>query len=184
MNSYKVEPVSPNKNLIKAKFTLDKGTIKSTSQLNYYNDIPLATNIIQNKGDNLVVDNLHGLKNLTTATIHRFSGYYMPSFYEVELFNKVESHNCKFDTSLTNFGLMKERKFSKVNRRSNILKLKDSKDLTSIYPMIDEYGYGFKNYFIFKSTWDNKYYIECEEATPVQSVNQITQVNTNTNQSL
>ncbi len=164
LNSYKVEPVSPNKNLIKPKFSLDKGNIKVISQLNYYNDTPLATNIIQNKSDNLVVDNEHGLKNMINATIHRFSGYYMPSFYEIELFNKVSGHNCKFDTTLTNFGLMKERKFSKVNRKGNILKLKNDKDLTSIYPMLDEYGYGYKNYFIFKSTWDNKYYIECSEA--------------------
>jgi hypothetical protein len=186
LNSYKVEPVSPNKNLIKAKFLLDKGTVKSTNELNYYNDIPLATNIIQHKGDNLVVDNIHGLKNLTTTSLYRFSGYYMPIFYDIELFNKVDNHNCKFDTSLSNFGIMKERKFSKINRKKNILKLKDAKDLKSIYPMIDEYGYGFKHYFIFKSTWDNKYYIECDEADPTQKsvVNQIAQSNSNTNQSL
>lgn len=170
LNSYNVLTNSPNKNLIKAKKILDKGTIKSISQINHYNDIPLATNIHINKGDNLIIDNEHGLKNLVNTSIYRFSGHYMPMFYEIDLFDKTESHNCKFDTTLSNFGLMKERIFSKVNRKKNILKFKNQKDVNSIYPMLDEYGYSYKDYFIFKSTWDNKYYIEVDEQSTINDV--------------
>lgn len=65
---------------------------------------------------------------------------------------------------------MKERIFSKVNSKSNILKFKNQKDVNSIYPMLDEYGDSYKDYFIFKSTWDNKYYIEVDEQSTINDV--------------
>lgn len=68
--------------------------------------------------------------------------------------------NYSFDTSLTNFGLMKERKFRKVNRLRSLLKLTNVNDTNSIYPMVDEFGYAFSDFFIFKSSWDSDYYVE------------------------
>jgi len=68
--------------------------------------------------------------------------------------------NYKFDIDLTYFGIMKERKFRKVNRVQSLLKLREVKDTKSIYPMIDEFGYSFSDFFIFKSTWDYEYSIE------------------------
>ena len=68
--------------------------------------------------------------------------------------------NYKFDTDLNDFGIMKERKFRKTNKLQSILKLKESKSLKSIYPILDEFGYSFMDFFIFKSTWDLKYHIE------------------------
>ena len=57
--------------------------------------------------------------------------------------------------------MMKERVMSKINTKDNILKLRFNPDIKSVYPMIDEFGYTTKDYFIFKSTWDNEYYFEC-----------------------
>jgi len=71
--------------------------------------------------------------------------------------------NYSFDTSLTDFGLMKERKIRKVNRYKSLLKLTQYEDTTSIYPMIDEFGYTFADFFIFKSSWDLEYHIEITE---------------------
>ena len=68
--------------------------------------------------------------------------------------------NYKFDTDLTYFGVMRERKFRKINRTQSILKLREVKDTKSIYPMIDEFGYTFSDFFIFKSTWDYEFSIE------------------------
>lgn len=65
-----------------------------------------------------------------------------------------------FDTTLTDFGMMKERKVRKVNRNKNVLKLSVFKDVDSIYPMVDEFGYTFADFFIFKSSWDLEYYLE------------------------
>ena len=68
--------------------------------------------------------------------------------------------NYKFDTDLNEFGIMKERKFRKTNRLQSVLKLREVKDSKSLYPMLDEYGYSFMDFFIFKSTWDLQYHIE------------------------
>jgi hypothetical protein len=68
--------------------------------------------------------------------------------------------NYKFDIDLTYFGVMRERKFRKVNRIQSLLKLREIKDVKSIYPMVDEFGYSFSDFFIFKSTWDYGYNIE------------------------
>jgi hypothetical protein len=68
--------------------------------------------------------------------------------------------NYKFDTSLTDFGIVKERKMRKVNRMGSVLKLSEVKDTNSIYPMIDEFGYSFSDFFIFKSSWDLNYHLE------------------------
>jgi uncharacterized delta-60 repeat protein len=67
----------------------------------------------------------------------------------------------KFNENLSLFGIMKERIISKINRRENILKLKNDKSNRSIYPMLDEFGYLTSDFFIFKSTWDFEYHIEC-----------------------
>lgn len=68
--------------------------------------------------------------------------------------------NYSFDTSLSDFGMVRERKFRKVNRLRSLLKLAEVADTSSIYPMIDEFGYAFSDYFIFKSSWDTDYYVE------------------------
>lgn len=78
--------------------------------------------------------------------------------------------NYKFDTDLTKFGMMLERKVRKVNRKGSVLKLKSSRDYRSIYPMLDEFGYGFMDFFIFRSTWDQGYHFETIVPEPVQEV--------------
>lgn len=85
------------------------------------------------------------------------------SFYCQTSYIKSESSfyrpiygNYKFDTDLTNFGLMRERRVRKIGRSGSVLKLKKN----SIYPMLDEFGYTFMDFFIFRSTWDMKYHFE------------------------
>jgi len=67
-------------------------------------------------------------------------------------------YNVIFDDKLYKFGEIDNLIYSKVNENTNMLKLKDTKEDKSIYPMIDEYGYNFDKKFIFKSNWDNNYY--------------------------
>ena len=85
------------------------------------------------------------------------------SFYSQTAYTNVESSfykplygNYKFDTDLTDFGLMLERRVRKVNRQGSVLKLQTN----SIYPMLDEFGYTFMDFFIFRSTWDQGYHFE------------------------
>lgn len=92
------------------------------------------------------------------------------SFFSQTTYSKIETSfyepiygNYKFDTDLTGFGIIRERKIRKVNRSGSILKLKEVSDTNSIYPMLDEFGYTFADFFIFKSTWDLNYHLETTE---------------------
>jgi hypothetical protein len=188
-------PITVNKSVINVTNLLKDGKINNLSELNYYNDIPFGVDISFNKKDPNIVKTYHGMKNITENQIYRHSGYYMPLFYNIDLFESpgITSSflgNYKFDTSYTNFGKIKQRVISKINRKDNILKLKDNKSYHSIYPMIDEFGYTQTDFFMFKSTWDYEYHIECIKNEEIRvkdlrndiqtsSIPQI--VNTNTN---
>jgi hypothetical protein len=133
--------------------------------LNYYNNIPISTSIIDNNAEIKPSKNYSGSFNETKDIIYRFSGFYMPIFYEIDLFESPKfksgnliSRNSRFDTNLTNFGIAKERKIRKINHKNNILKLHDVGDSESIYPMLDEFGYSVMDLYIFKSTWDYRYH--------------------------
>lgn len=96
-----------------------------------------------------------------SKTVYKKSEY---SFY-VPIYG-----NYKFDTDLTKFGMMLERKVRKVNRKGSVLKLKSSRDYKSIYPMLDEFGYTFMDFFIFRSTWDQGYHFETIVPEPLSEV--------------
>ena len=144
---------------------LNNGKITNLTQLNYYNNIPVAANIIENQYPAKVFENYHGNKNIISHDIYRYSGYYSPIFYDVQLFERDEFDlgNYKFDLSLTDFGLMKERKVRKINRKGSQLRLANVNDEKSMYPMLDEFGYSVYDFFIFSSTWDLKYYLETSQ---------------------
>ena len=144
---------------------LNNGKIVDLTQLNHYNNIPVAANIIENQFEPKVFENYHGNKNIITNDIYRYSGYYTPIFYDIQLFERDEFDlgNYKFDLSLTDFGLMKERKVRKINRKGSQLRLANINDEKSMYPMLDEFGYSVYDFFIFSSTWDLKYYLETSQ---------------------
>ena len=73
---------------------------------------------------------------------------------------ELPKSNYKFNTNLTEFGNMLEKKISKINRKGSVLKLKDKSDIVSIYPMLDEFGYTFTDFFVFKGTFDFNYHLE------------------------
>lgn len=149
---------------------LINGNISNISELNYYNNIPVAYLVDRNKKPTKFFKNYNDNKNIEYVEIYRFSGYYMPLFYDIQLFSRScrdkNVGNYIFDTSLTNFGICIEHKIKKVNRSGSILKLKDSTTEKSIYPMINEFGYTYKNFMIFKSTWDNEYHTETVDNKP------------------
>lgn len=177
---YSINTLSNNE--LKPKRVLKNGKIENLRFLNYYNEIPLGCEIDRNENefnfgknyngrDKIVISNNATIKPKSansniSETFYRHSGNYMPLFYDIELFKSSSEFstiygNYKFDESLTFFGIMKHRVISKVNRKFNILKLRDKDNLKSIYPMVDEYGYTVSDFFIFKSSWDYLYHIEC-----------------------
>jgi hypothetical protein len=173
-------------NQFKAKRKLDKANIQTIDMLNWFNDsLSLGTEILKVTSDVNIVPYYSGLSNDIYNNLFRHSGPYCPIFYNIELFD-VSPHiqnsklgNYKFDTTLTNFALAKEQIISKINRSTNLLQLRSKSDLKSIWPMIDEFGYTTTDFFIFKSTWDFEYHVECNEIkqVPLPVVNKFLKVN-------
>ncbi len=164
VNSLTINAITKPDKLNAVNFLQD-GNIRNISELNYYNNIPIAAEIIENKFEPKVFENYSNNKNIVKNQIYRHSGNYMPTFYDIQLFYKGlddNSDNTKFDTSLTDFGIMKERKIRKINRNGSVLKLRNEQDIKSIYPMLDEFGYTWRDFFIFSSTWDLQYHWETE----------------------
>jgi hypothetical protein len=161
-NSLKWE-VNENPEKLNPLRKLNDGRINNLSQLNWYNDLPYSAVITQNKERPKITKNSHGGRDFTEIKMWRHSGYYTPIFYDIDLFDKGLdgiSDNTKFDEDLTYFGMIMERKIQKVNRNGSILKLRNEGDIDSIYPMLDEFGYTIRDFFIFASTWDLRYHYE------------------------
>ena len=152
---------------IKPKRILNDSNIENLGQINWYNEMHLASIITKNIQKTVSIPNYSGLTNDNFNKIYRHTGFYEPITRDVELFDSPSfsngQTNYKFDTELTNFGLMRQRIVSKVNRKGNLLKLRNNSKLQSIYPMVDEYGYHIVDFFIFKSTWDYEYHYETQE---------------------
>ena len=163
-DSLRKESTNVDSNLLKPKFKLNDGYIKSKVELNYVGDVPIANIITEESVDKPLVPNFSSLKNEIFVRMYRHSGFYSPIFKNIELFKAFDLDknlgNFKFDTRLTNFGLTGERIISKVNRNNNVLKLNNVTSLKSIYPMVDEFGYHIVKTFIFKSTWDFGHHYE------------------------
>lgn len=163
LNSLEVDKVDIPKELKSTK-VLNKSKINNLSELNWYSGIEIAYSILKNDDDIPQFNNIHGIKNIISDTIYRYTGYYMPLFYDIQIFEKNFEYklpgNYKFDTTLTEFGIMKERRLRKVNHKGSVLKLRNLNNYKSIYPMLDEFGYTTEDFFIFRSTWDQQYHTQ------------------------
>lgn len=168
VNSNIVKPVSPDQNRIRSVRQLSNSNITTLDQLNWYSGISLSTSVERNRIDPVTIPNYNGNINIVYNSTYRHSGYYDVIFHEIPLFMSTTSdrnyQGSRFDTELTDFGKIRERLVSKVNRRGNVLRLRNDSDLKSQYPMIDEFGYHVTDSFVFRSTWDYRYYTECQEA--------------------
>jgi hypothetical protein len=112
----------------------------------------------------------HGESPEFVNRIFRYNANYEPIFKNIAIFNKIDydesnnytiyDRNYRFEDDYTNFATISELIYSKVNEvEGNVLKLKDEYNEKSIYPMVDEFGYGFTKRFIFKSNWDSDFFI-------------------------
>jgi PKD repeat protein len=149
----------------------DKYKITQTQKLTRDTDIDdyLARKITLNETENVQMMKYHKESVIHTNKIYRYSGSYEPIFKNIPLFNSYDiwsgntyykDKNYNFDLSLTNFGIIEENILSKVNSTENLLKLQNVENDKSIYPLLDEFGYTYSNRFIFKSGWDNDFFIE------------------------
>ena len=134
---------------------LGKNNLITVNTLNYFSGNYISNSITKNHNDDIITPIYSGNTNNIYKNIYRYSGDYCPIFYKIDLF---KNDNYQFNTDSENFGMMKERIISKVNGNGNLLY--SLNNVKSIYPMIDQFGYTYLDYFIFKSNWDLNFYIQ------------------------
>ena len=166
-NSYKITPLRGPVTNIYDKYLVysDRKPLKES-----YIDQPLARSIIKNEVDETKVRIFHGEKIKNTNKIFRYVGYYEPVFKDLNIFEPTYywsdgqvlgsiTGNYSFNLSSEQFGIVDEIMYSKVNELDNYLKLKDSDNDRSFFPMVDEIGISQTKRFIFLSPWDRTFYI-------------------------
>ena len=121
----------------------------------YSNYVVLSIKLMAYNTNSTIWDKLNSISDSNSSKVYKRLINNTP----ISKSNVIEG-NYKFDTSLTYFGIQKEKIFRKVNRKESLLKLKDTIGAKPIYPMLDEFGYHFTDFFIFKSSWDFEYHIE------------------------
>lgn len=88
---YKINTVG--KNTIKSTRYLINGQIDNNEKIDFYNDIPLGVEIKNIKSESNILPNLNSQVNKIFKKFYRHSGYYMPVFYDIELFTNTSLYD-------------------------------------------------------------------------------------------
>ena len=88
---YKINTV--DKNVLKSSRYLVNGQLDNLEKIDFYNDLPLGVEIQNVKSDLPVLKNFNSQKSPIFQSYFRHSGYYMPIFYEVELFTNADLYD-------------------------------------------------------------------------------------------
>jgi len=88
---YKINTV--DKNVLKSSRYLVNGQLDNLEKIDFYNDLPLGVEIQNVKSDLPVLKNFNSQKSPIFQNYFRHSGYYMPIFYEVELFTNADLYD-------------------------------------------------------------------------------------------
>lgn len=134
------EPIFSNISIFNNTYLFVSGSTGSTTT---------TTTTLSGSGTTTTTTTLSGATSGTTTTTTTIA----------PLNIKQWGSNYKFDTTFQNFGRVEELLFSKVNPDGSMLKLKNTDNDKSIYPMVDEFGYQVRSRFIFNSSWDNDFYV-------------------------
>mgnify|MGYP003146957480 CR=1 FL=1 len=80
--------------------------------------------------------------------------------------------NTQFNSSYTNFGQIQNFFYHKVNEQdpSTILELSAESAFPSLYPLINEWGIEYKDFYAFSSNWEPAYFIKSIDKNQVEDV--------------
>lgn len=120
-------------------------------------DKPIIFNFIDIIGHRLKIS------DVSISPFYRYSGYYTPSTYDIFNFyptDDITGEDRYLPINLRNVNNIKYLYFNKLTNTTNkILELSDNDKFKSLYPLINEYCFGYENFTPFITNWDSNYYI-------------------------
>jgi hypothetical protein len=92
--------------------------------------------------------------------------------YKWKVFNLCRYTNTQFYSQHESFGILKNYFYHKVNQEdpSTVLELSSDSAFLSLYPLINEVGIDYKDYYIFSSNWEPGYFTKSIDKSKIQSV--------------
>jgi hypothetical protein len=101
----------------------------------------------------------------TGVTYNTSTGEHHDEDYKVNVFNLTRYANTQFHSNDLRFGQIKNMFYHKVNTQdsSTVLELSSNSAFLSLYPLINEVGIDFRDFYTFSSNWDPGYFRSSED---------------------
>lgn len=113
-----------------------------------------------------------GDTGLTGSTGSTGGSGIIDAVYKEKVFDLCRFTNSQFLSSHENFGVLLNYFYHKVNQEdpSSVLELSTDSAFLSVYPLINEVGIDYKDYYMFSSNWDPGYFTKSIDKSKVQSI--------------
>ena len=92
--------------------------------------------------------------------------------YKLKVLELCKWKNTQFNSSYVDFGQLQNFFYHKVNEQdpSTILELSAESAFPSLYPLINEWGIEYKDFYAFSSNWEPSYFIKSIDKNQVEDV--------------
>jgi len=94
------------------------------------------------------------------------------SVYKLKVLELCKYKNTQFNSADTNFGQIPNFYYHKVNEQdpSTVLELSRESAFPSLYPLINEIGIDYKDFYIFSSNWEPSYFIKSIDKSQIEPI--------------
>jgi len=100
------------------------------------------------------------------------SSIVLDSAYKLKVLELCKYKNSQFNSADLNFGQIQNFFYHKVNEQdpSTVLELSRESAFPSLYPLIQEIGIDYKDFYAFSSNWDPAYFIKSIDKSLIENV--------------
>ena len=117
-------------------------------------------------------ENIDFSGSVTGSTGATGSGGVKDEAYKLKVLELCKWCNTQFNSSDSSFGQLQNFFYHKVNEQdpSTVLELSTDSAFPSLYPLINEIGIDYKNFYTFSSNWEPSYFIKSIDKTLIEDV--------------
>lgn len=92
--------------------------------------------------------------------------------YKIKVMELCKYKNAQFNSSDSEFGQIQNFFYHKVNEQdpSTVLELSRESAFNSLYPLINEIGIDYRDFYMFSSNWEPSYFIKSIDKSAIEKV--------------
>lgn len=94
------------------------------------------------------------------------------SAYKLKVLELCKYKNSQFNSADANFGQIQNFFYHKINEQdpSTVLELSNESAFPSLYPLINEVGIDYRDFYAFSSNWEPSYFIKSIDKSLIQQI--------------